>query len=112
MRYAVPGEPRYTYIDDCGYCMPCPEGVDIPGNLGIYNEGIMYDKPEAVRGQYDWFRISFEVVGIHDHDIRAVNCVQCGKCVDKCPQKIPISKWMPVIHRVLGEKKPFVREPG
>jgi predicted aldo/keto reductase-like oxidoreductase len=92
----------------CRYCMPCPEGVDIPANLGIYNEGIMYDKPDAARGQYDWFRVAFEIVGTSDHDTRAIRCVQCGACEEKCPQKIPISRWMPTIHQVLGEGQPFV----
>lgn len=94
----------------CRYCMPCPQGVDIPVNLGIYNEGVMYGKPDAARGQYDWFRQAFEVVGTNDHDIRALQCVQCGACEEKCPQKIPISRWMQTIHQVLGEGQPFVMQ--
>jgi predicted aldo/keto reductase-like oxidoreductase len=30
----------------CGYCRPCPNGVDIPRNFEIYSRGVMYDKPE------------------------------------------------------------------
>jgi ferredoxin len=93
----------------CGYCMPCPNGVDIPGNLGTYNEGLMYDKPDASRGQYSWWHYAFTEHGILDHDPRAALCVQCGECGKKCPQRIPISKWMPVIHEVLGEGKAYVR---
>ena len=37
---------------NCGYCMPCPEGVDIPRILKIYNDGIMYDKVEAAKMDY------------------------------------------------------------
>jgi len=94
----------------CGYCMPCPHGVDIPANLGVYNDGIMYDKRENSHGQYAWWKHAYEVVHIQERDIRAARCVQCGECVDKCPQSIPISSWMPVIHKALGEKGPYVTE--
>jgi predicted aldo/keto reductase-like oxidoreductase len=92
----------------CGYCMPCPQGVDIPGNFGSYNEGIMFDKPEDSRGHYSWLRFAYEEQGIFDHDVRAAQCIQCGECETKCPQGIPISEWMPVIHRALGENGPYV----
>ncbi len=92
----------------CGYCQPCPQGVDIPGNFGNYNAGIMYDKPDASRGHYGWLEYAYSVQGIYDHDMRAAACVQCGECETKCPQSIPISEWMPVIHSVLGEGQPFV----
>jgi len=95
---------------NCGYCMPCPQGVDIPGNFGTYNEGIMYDKPDAARGQYGWWKFAYEEQGILDHDVRAAQCIQCGECQDKCPQGIPISEWMPVIHGALGENGPYPAE--
>lgn len=94
----------------CGYCMPCPQGVDIPANFANYNDGLMYDKPEAARGQYSWWKYAYEVQGNLDHDIRAAQCIQCGECETKCPQSIPISEWMPVIHRALGENGPYVTE--
>jgi predicted aldo/keto reductase-like oxidoreductase len=93
---------------NCKYCMPCPQDVDIPGNFAAYNEGIMYDKPDSARGQYEWWRYAHEVAGINPHDIRAVHCLQCGECETKCPQAISISEWMPIIHSVLGEGQPFV----
>jgi predicted aldo/keto reductase-like oxidoreductase len=92
---------------DCKYCMPCPQGVDIPGNFGSYNSGIMYNKPEASRRHYDWLRSAYEEQGIFEHDVRAAQCIQCGECEEKCPQGIPISKWMPVIHEALGENGPY-----
>ena len=92
----------------CGYCMPCPQGVDIPANLGAYNEGVVYDKPDAARGQYGWWKYAFEVQHMLDHDVRAVNCIQCGDCDAKCPQGIPVSTWMPVVDEVLSGKKPWV----
>ena len=84
----------------CGYCMPCPNGVDIPRNFEVYNSGVMYDKPEQARNEYRWIQ--------EEH--RASACIQCRECETKCPQSIPISEWMPVIHRALGENGPYVTE--
>jgi predicted aldo/keto reductase-like oxidoreductase len=91
----------------CRYCMPCPNGVDIPGNIGAYNEGVMYDKPDSARGHYGWLHFAYAEQGIYEHDVRAAACVHCGLCEEKCPQQIPISEWMTTIHEVLGEGKPF-----
>ncbi len=96
----------------CGYCVPCPHGVDIPGNFAVYNEALMYDKQAASRGQYAWWKTAFEVTKNFDHDIRALRCEQCDECLEKCPQFIPISTWMPVIHKALGENGPFVKSVG
>ena len=90
----------------CEYCLPCPNGVAIPRNFGIYNLGFMYDKPAKARGEYDWLIQSFRL-GIADHDERAAVCTGCGVCATKCPQNIPIPAWLKVIHEVLGEGKEF-----
>lgn len=82
----------------CGYCMPCPNDVDIPRNFEIYNRGIMYNKPDRARSTYE--NLSEEK--------RGSACIQCLECEDKCPQDIRISEWMPVIHEVLGEGKTYV----
>jgi predicted aldo/keto reductase-like oxidoreductase len=89
----------------CGYCMPCPSGVDIPGNFESYNGAVMYEDLAGARGHYDWMASAAEQ-GIFDTDVRAAMCVQCGQCETKCPQRIPISEWMPVVHEVLGEGRP------
>jgi uncharacterized protein len=95
---------------DCGYCMPCPQNVDIPQNIANYNNGIMFDQYDAVRGRYKWWKHVYDSNGFLKHDIRAVNCTSCGECEEKCPQGIPISRWMPVIHEVFEQKKPFVKK--
>jgi predicted aldo/keto reductase-like oxidoreductase len=87
----------------CNYCMPCPNGVNIPRNFEIYNEGVMYDKPDNARTTYNrWFAEAE----------RASACIQCRECEDKCPQNILISEWMPVVHQVLGEGKPYAECPA
>jgi predicted aldo/keto reductase-like oxidoreductase len=80
----------------CGYCMPCPNQVDIPGNLELYNDGVVYD---------DWSAPRFKYMRMFGDGKRAEECVQCGECEEKCPQDIPVSEWMPRVHAVLGEGK-------
>ncbi len=84
----------------CNYCMPCPHGVDIPRNFEIYNQGLMYGKPDHARRSY----------GFLDEEKRASACVACLECEDQCPQSIPISDWMVHVHEVLGEGAPYVCE--
>ncbi|HEY68072.1 MAG TPA: aldo/keto reductase [Thermoflexia bacterium] len=82
----------------CGYCMPCPNGVDIPRNLTVYNQAVMYDKLDHSRTEYNkWI----------PEEARAGACVQCRECEEKCPQDIPISEWMVRVHAVLGEGQPI-----
>ncbi|HET91396.1 MAG TPA: aldo/keto reductase [Chloroflexi bacterium] len=81
----------------CGYCMPCPNEVDIPRNFEAYNQGRMYEKPDLARRSYEWI----------SEENRASACVQCGECEEKCPQRIPISEWMGRVHEVLGEGQPY-----
>jgi len=91
----------------CGYCMPCPNSVDIPYNFKLYNDGVMYEKgnPERACFWYSWMEEGFE--GEWFRKGQAAQCVQCRECEEKCPQGIPISEWMPVVHQVLGEGKSY-----
>jgi predicted aldo/keto reductase-like oxidoreductase len=79
----------------CGYCIPCPEGIDIPGILTIYNDSIMYDKFEYAKTDY--------TVWVPDN-AKANLCVACTDCEEKCPQDIQISEWMPKIHGYFTEE--------
>jgi hypothetical protein len=49
----------------------------------------------------------FFYFGRLDEKERAGSCEQCGECEEKCPQEILVSEWMPKVHAVLGEGKPF-----
>lgn len=84
----------------CEYCMPCPNGVDIPGNFDVYNEAAMYDSLEDSREAYKrWI----------DDANKAAACIQCDECLPKCPQHIAISTWLPVVDEVLGLGRPYVK---
>lgn len=72
----------------CGYCMPCPNSVNIPLNIKIFNDGVMYDCFGESKRTYDFFL---------KPEFRASACIQCMACEEKCPQQIPISEWMPKI---------------
>jgi predicted aldo/keto reductase-like oxidoreductase len=83
----------------CGYCMPCPNGVDIPRNLTLYNEGRMYGRPDLARRQY----------GFVAEKARSTACIQCRECEPKCPQGILVSEWMPRVSEVLSKGRPYPR---
>jgi predicted aldo/keto reductase-like oxidoreductase len=92
-------ELRPVGCTQCEYCLPCPNGVAIPRIFECYNRIAMYDDPDTSRFLYS--RIFAE-------DEKAKNCIQCGECLPKCPQNIPISDWMPIIEDVLANDQPFV----
>jgi len=94
----------------CNYCMPCPHHVDIPRNFVNYNDGIKYDEYNIARGKYKWWKISYDKKDLFQNDIRAAACTACGECEGKCPQNIPISRWMKVIDEVFEQNKPFVKK--
>jgi predicted aldo/keto reductase-like oxidoreductase len=73
----------------CNYCLPCPEGVNIPRLIKIHNDGIMFDKKDAARTDYSMWVPAEE---------KGDNCVVCRDCEEQCPQDIPISDWMEKIH--------------
>ncbi|SCG86593.1 aldo/keto reductase [Methanobacterium congolense] len=66
---------------ECGYCMPCPDGVNIPGNFRYFNSAHMYGDVENARMNY---------YGLLTEKERASNCTQCGECEWICPQMIDI----------------------
>ena len=67
----------------CGYCMPCPKNVDIPGTFAAYNRRYQEGKFGALK---DYVMCTM----LRKNSTAASNCVQCGKCEKHCPQHIPI----------------------
>lgn len=69
----------------CGYCMPCPHGVDIPGTFRCYNA--MYSEgKQGGRKEY------LQCTAFRKDTSSASQCISCGKCEMHCPQQIPIRK--------------------
>jgi predicted aldo/keto reductase-like oxidoreductase len=78
----------------CGYCLPCPNGVDIPKVLKMYNETIMYDDLQGGQSRY-------RNPDIIKEEQRADRCLECSTCLEACPQKIPITEWLKKAHALL-----------
>ena len=78
----------------CKYCMPCPNGVEIPLIFQTYNEAKMYNDLKTARFRYHHPNILRE-------DQRADQCKECNECLEACPQNIPIPKWLNKAHRLL-----------
>ncbi len=87
---------------NCGYCLPCPHGVNISRNFEIFNDGRVHEDPATGRLLYARFLTEAD---------RASACEQCRECEPKCPQGIPISDWMPKVHSVLGEGREYPGAP-
>ena len=67
----------------CGYCMPCPKGVDIPGTFAAYNR-------RFAEGKF-WSFVDYVMcTTLRKNSTAASNCIGCGKCEKHCPQHIEI----------------------
>mgnify|MGYP001812083451 CR=1 FL=1 len=71
----------------CGYCLPCPEGVMIPAIFEVYNKMHLFGNREEAK-----FIYAVRMCGVISRAKQgfASECVQCGECLEKCPQAIPI----------------------
>lgn len=69
----------------CGYCMPCPFGVQIPRVFGMFNGAYIFNDREGHKNFYHMF------IRPEGH---ASNCTECGACEEACPQHIPIIETM------------------
>ncbi|MCP4113668.1 MAG: aldo/keto reductase, partial [Desulfobacteraceae bacterium] len=74
----------------CRYCVPCPSDVDIPGCFEIYNKLHMFGNSQEAKVMYT-ARMSGMVTNQSGY---ASQCVQCGECVEKCPQHIEIPDYL------------------
>ena len=78
----------------CGYCMPCPQGVDIPALFRCYNR--MYTEgKDSGRKEY------WQTVSLRKEKAFARQCIGCGKCERHCPQGIAIREQIHIADREL-----------
>jgi predicted aldo/keto reductase-like oxidoreductase len=69
------------YCTGCQYCMPCPNGVNIPRVFELVNYHRVYGLPEYAVEQYR---------ALVAKEVDAAQCIECGECLERCPQHIEI----------------------
>ena len=82
-----------SFCTDCKYCMPCPEGIDIPAIMSCIQDARYWGWKDAARVRYG---------GIKGK--KADACVQCGKCEEACTQHLNIMQEMACAVDMFGEK--------
>ena len=76
----------------CGYCQPCPRGVDIPTCFALYNASYADGYVNALR-EY------MMCTTLRRTRSNAGLCVGCGKCERVCPQHLPIREALAGVRR-------------
>ncbi len=78
----------------CGYCMPCPKNVDIPGTFSAYNR-------RYAEGKF-WALVDYFIcTALRKNSTAASNCIGCSKCEKHCPQNIEIRKQLKLAQKEL-----------
>jgi uncharacterized protein len=77
----------------CGYCQPCPSGVLIPSCFEIYNNMHMFNAADEA----PFFYVARTGGALSGKPGYASQCVQCGECLEKCPQQIDIPAFLEMV---------------
>jgi predicted aldo/keto reductase-like oxidoreductase len=85
----------------CQYCMPCPNGVNIPRNFQAYNDVYISGDEQQARGMYAMFLMG----GLTGVRADAALCKECGTCMVRCPQQITIPEKLKEVAKDLGGPK-------
>lgn len=92
----------------CNYCMPCSQGVDIPGNFALLNNRSM-ESSRIMRFRigrnYSKLAKSSDRVNKNQLNGNASVCNDCGDCEGSCPQNIKIPIELKKAHLILGKGK-------
>lgn len=88
------------YCTGCAYCMPCPQGIDIPYIFNCYTYYNVYGLKDHARQMYA--RVGREERGVGSP---VSDCVECRECEDKCPQRIEISRRLKEVHEEMASAK-------
>ena len=83
----------------CEYCLPCPQGVSIPGIFNLVNSAFMYMSEKESKFLYRVDHIK--------NGSDASNCVECGQCESVCPQNIPVIQRLKESHIFLTGEGSF-----
>mgnify|MGYP003966958113 CR=1 FL=1 len=80
------------YCTGCNYCAPCPHDVSIAKRFELMNQHRVWGETEKARSGYR------ELMAKESEG----ECEECGECLKKCPQEIPIIDQLKETAAVLG----------
>jgi predicted aldo/keto reductase-like oxidoreductase len=96
----------------CGYCLPCPNGVNIPQILRLINDLYYWGDRGKPRIAFFYSRMAKTEEDLEKRKAQgeevegaASLCIQCGECLDKCPQQIDIPDFMEKANSIFEEQK-------
>ncbi|MCK4952958.1 aldo/keto reductase [Candidatus Bathyarchaeota archaeon] len=93
-------EHGFIGCSDCGYCQPCPEGVEIPKILAFINEFHKGRGDHEIRQ-----KVVEQYLETISREKGVEKCVKCGECEEKCPQQLPISKLIEETHFMFERRR-------
>jgi len=84
------------YCTGCGYCQPCPKGINIPKIFQAYTYHNVYGLHELAAKTWKGYLTNEKNPGVHPSE-----CVNCGYCEKKCPQHLNVRELMGKVVPVL-----------
>ncbi|WNZ29191.1 MAG: aldo/keto reductase [Candidatus Bathyarchaeota archaeon] len=89
----------------CGYCLPCPEGVNIPQNFACLNNvSLETSRLRRIMAKRAYKKLANTKDKLNKNNLNgnANLCIQCNQCVPKCPQQINIPQQLETVKQKLG----------
>ena len=85
------------YCTGCGYCQPCPKGINIPRIFQAYTYKNVYGLTDLARNTWNGYLNNEKDPGVHPDA-----CVNCGYCERKCPQHLQVRELLKKVAGVLS----------
>ncbi len=85
------------YCTGCGYCQPCPKGINIPRIFQCYTYLNVYGLKDLAKNNWKGYLNDQKNPGVHPDQ-----CVNCGYCERKCPQHLKVRELLKKVADVLA----------
>ena len=85
------------YCTGCGYCQPCPKGINIPKIFQAYTYLNVYGLTDLAKNTWNGYLTNEKNPGVSPAE-----CVNCGYCERKCPQHLKVRELLKKVEGVLS----------
>ncbi|MBQ7137643.1 MAG: aldo/keto reductase [Clostridia bacterium] len=85
------------YCTGCGYCQPCPKGINIPKIFQAYTYLNVYGLKDLAKNTWNGYLNNEKEPGVSPDA-----CVNCGYCERKCPQHLQVRELLKKVQGVLS----------